>query len=71
VPDKLEQASLGMIVVTIGRHMRGQLVYPTGKQGYLHLGRTGIAFAGLIFTDYFRLLLFVQSILLPPYIINK
>jgi hypothetical protein len=59
--NQLEQTALGMKVVFVLRHMIGQLLYPIGKQSYLHLGRTGVAFLAPVFADYLSLLLLVQT----------
>jgi hypothetical protein len=58
-----------MKVFTVGRHMRGQLSDSLGKQGYLHIGRTGIAFLCPVIADNLGLFLFIQVIPLPPNII--
>jgi hypothetical protein len=50
-----------MKVVLVRRHMVGQLLYPIGKQGYLHLGRTGISILVLVIADDLSLLLLVQT----------
>lgn len=45
----------------VGRHVLGQLVYPLGEHGYLHLGRAGVLFIKPEFTYEFALFLFVQT----------
>jgi hypothetical protein len=62
LPDKLEQSTLGVIVVPVGCHVRSQLVYPLRKQSYLHLGRTSVALSRLKIADNLCLFLLVQII---------
>src|SRR4030043_261035 len=63
--DELDQAPLGMMVFTVGRHVRGQFVDAPGEKRHLHLGSAGIAFASLIGLDDFGLFLFFQISVLP------
>jgi hypothetical protein len=70
LPHEFEQATLGMIVVAVGCHMRCQLFYSLRKQRYLYLGGTGITLTSLVGTDDFGLFLFIQVITLPVYVIK-
>ncbi len=46
----------------ISLHMRRQLVYPFGEQGYLNFSRAGILFTEPKFSYDFCLFLFIQVI---------
>ena len=56
-----------MEVLAVGGHVRGKLADSLGKEGHLHLGRPGIALAGLVGGDYLGLLRFVQILPLHFY----
>jgi hypothetical protein len=47
----------------ISHHVLGQLVYPLGEHGYLHLSRASVLFAKPKFAYGFALFSFVQIIL--------
>jgi hypothetical protein len=61
--DKLEQAALCVGIMTMHRHVPGQLVYPLGQDGYLNLSGTVVTIVLLELVDDVRLLLLFQMFL--------
>ena len=44
LPDEFKQASLGIVIMLVGRHMGGQLIDTASKHGNLNLGRAVVLF---------------------------
>ena len=47
-PDHLQQPAAAVMILGVGSEVIGEGVDPLGEQGHLYLGRTGIAFVGLM-----------------------
>jgi len=59
-----------MIIMTIIRHMPGQLIYPSGKQRHLNLGGTSVSLLKPKLVYNLGLLPFVQT-RFPFSLLNK
>jgi len=56
--DHFKKTATAVVVVLICFEVLGELVYASGKNGYLYLGRARVALMSFVSGDYFLLFLF-------------